>query len=33
MNSEADKQQSAPAGSTSGMDLPPTRIFNINEPD
>jgi hypothetical protein len=33
MNSEADKQQSAPAGSTRGMDLPPTQSFKIDEPD
>jgi hypothetical protein len=33
MNSEADEQQSAPAGITTGMDLLPTRIFKINDPD
>jgi hypothetical protein len=33
MNSEADRHQSAPAGSTSGMDLPRTRRYKIDEPD
>jgi hypothetical protein len=33
MNAAADKQQSAPAGNTSGMDLPPTRSFKIDDPD
>jgi hypothetical protein len=33
MNSEADKQRSANAGSRSGMNLAPTQFFKIYEPD